>query len=111
MFVKVQNNNNILENKLVQIQKEASKLFRKLIPVEEEETNTNSVPITVEKEVNPTKKQSTRIPYRHPNYRKHFDQRQDQNEHKQRSYNFRSKRTQNLQPKQKTGRFIQQGNQ
>ena len=55
-FEKIHNNNNLLENKLVQIQKKASTLSRTLIPVEEEETNTNLVPITVQKEVNPTKK-------------------------------------------------------
>ena len=91
--------NNLLEKKLVQIQKEASKLSRKLILDEEEETNANSVYITVQKEVNPTKKQATRTPYRHPNYKKHFDQRQGQNEHKQRSYKFRRKRTKNIQHK------------
>ena len=73
--------------------------------------NTNSVPITVQKEVNPAEKQTTRTPYRQPNYKKHFDQHQGQNEHKQMSYNFRSERTQNMQPKQKTGRFIQQDDQ
>ena len=65
----------------------------------EEETNTNSVLVTVRREVNLAEKQTTITPYRHPNYKKHFDQREGQNEHKQRSYNFRNKRTQNLQPK------------
>ena len=75
-FKKIQNNNNLLENKLVQIQKEASRLSRKQILVEEEETNTNSVPFIVQKEVNSVEKHKTRTPYRHPNYKKHFDQRQ-----------------------------------
>ena len=85
-FEEIQNNNNLLENKLVQIQKEASRLSGKLIANEEEEANTNSVPITVQKEVNLAEKHATRTPYRNPNYRKHFDQRQGQNEHKQRDY-------------------------
>ena len=100
---------NRLQKKIVQIQKEASRLFEKQIQVEEGETNKNSVPVTVQKEVNLAEKQTTRTPYRHPNYKNHFDQRHGQNEHKQRSYNFRNKRTQNLKPKQKMGRFIQQG--
>ena len=53
-------NNNLLKNKLAQIQKEASKLSGKLIAVEKEEANTNSVPITVQKEVNLAEKQATR---------------------------------------------------
>ena len=62
-FEKIQNNNNLLENKLVQIQKEASILSRKQILVEEKEANTNSVPITVQKEFNLAEKQATRTPY------------------------------------------------
>ena len=73
-FEEIQNNNNLLENKLAQSHKEASRLSRKVIPIEEEETNTNSIPVTVQKEVNPTEKQATRTPYQHPNYKKHFDQ-------------------------------------
>ena len=69
------------------------------------------VPIIAQKEFNLAEKQATRTPYRHPNYKKHFDQRQGQNEHKQRGYKFRNERTQNLQPKQKTRIFIQQDNQ
>ena len=42
-----------MENKVAQIQKETSRIFRKQIQVEEEEINTNSVFITVQKEVNP----------------------------------------------------------
>ena len=91
----IQNNNNLLENKLVQIQKEASRLSEKLIAVEEEEAITNLVPITIQNEVNLAEKQATRTPYQHPNYKKHFDQQQGQNEHKQRGYKFRSNRTQN----------------
>ena len=93
-FEKIQNNNNLLENKLVQIQKEASRLSGKQIQVEKENTNTNLVPVTVPKEVNPAEKQTTRTPYRHPNYKKHFDQPQGQNKHKQRRYDFRRERTQ-----------------
>ena len=94
--MKIPNNNKLLENKLVQIQKEASIISGKLIADEEEEANKNSVPITVQKEFNLAEKKATKTPYRHPNYKKHFDQRQGQNEHKQRGYKFRNKRTQNL---------------
>ena len=73
-FENIQNNNNLLENKLVQIQKEASRLSGKLIAVEEKKANTNLVPIIVQNEVNLAKKQATRTPYRHPNYKKHFYQ-------------------------------------
>ena len=31
-------------------------------------------------------KQTTHAPYRHPNYNRHFDQRQGKNEHSQKSY-------------------------
>ena len=71
----IQSNNNLLENKVAQIQKEASKLSGKQIQVEEEEINTNLVFVTVQKEVNPAEKQTTKTPYRHPNYKRHFDQR------------------------------------
>ena len=74
MFEKIQNNNNLLQKKLVQIHKEESKLSSEQIIVEEEETNTNSFPITVQKEVNLAEKQTTRNPDQHPNYKKHFDQ-------------------------------------
>ena len=73
--------------------------------------NTNLVPIIVQKEVNPAEKQATRNPDRHPNYKKHFDQRQGQNEHKQKGYKLRSERTQNLHPQQKMRIFIQQDDQ
>ena len=55
----------------------------------EKEANTNLVLVTVKKESNLVKKQTTRNPYRHPNYKNHFYQRQGQNEHKQRRYDFR----------------------
>ena len=54
------------------------------------------------------KKQTTRNHYRHPNYKTHFDQRQGQNEHKQRSDDFRKERTQNQQTKQKKRSSIRQ---
>ena len=53
MFEKIQSNNNLLENKVAQIQKEASRLSRKKIQVEEKEINTNSVFVIVQKDVNP----------------------------------------------------------
>ena len=93
-FEKIQNNNNILENKLVQIQKKASRLSGKQAQVEEEKTNTNLVLVIVQKELNTAKKQAIRNLDRHPNYKKHFDQQQGQNEHKQRRYDFRRERTQ-----------------
>ena len=52
-----------------------------------------------------------KIPYRHPNHKIHFDQRQGQNVHKQRGYDVKCEGTQNLQPKKKTRSFIQQGDQ
>ena len=82
-FKKIQYDNKLLENKLEQILKEASKLSVKQIHVGEQE-------------VNLVKKQTIKTPYRHPNYKNHFDQRQGQNEHKQKSYDFRrKKKTQN----------------
>ena len=53
-FEKIQNNNNLLENKLVQIQKEVLRRNNKLVQFEEETTNRNLVPFTVQKEVNTT---------------------------------------------------------
>ena len=73
-FEKIQSNNNLLENKVAQIWKEASRLSGKQILVEKEEININSVFVTIQKVVNPTKKQTTKTPYRHPNYKRHFDQ-------------------------------------
>ena len=103
-----QNNNNLLENKLVQIHKEASRLSEIQIKVEEEETNTNLVPVIVRKKVNLAEKQTTRTHFQHPNYKNHRDQRHGQNEHKQMRYDFRRERTQNEQAKHKTRNSIQQ---
>ena len=69
------------------------------------------VPATVQKKDNPAEKTTSRPTYRHPNYKKHFDQRQGQNEHKQRRYDFIREITQNEQPKQKTRSAIQQSGQ
>ena len=79
--------------------------------VEENKANTNPVINTDKKEVNPANEQTIKTPYRHPNYKSHFDQRQGQNVHKQRGYDVKCEGTQNLQPKQKTRSFIQQGDQ
>ena len=57
--------------------------------VEEKEANTNPVINTVKKELNPAEEQTTKTPYRHPNYKLPFDQRQGQNEHTQRRDNVR----------------------
>ena len=61
----------------------------------EKEANTNPVLVTVKKEANLVKKQTTKTPYRYPNYKNYFDQRQGQgqNEHKQRSYDFKRENT------------------
>ena len=64
---KIQSYNTLLENKLEQIQKKASRFSGKQIQVKEQETT----PI----------KKTTKTPYRHPNHKNHFDQRQGQNEH------------------------------
>ena len=69
------------------------------------------VPATIQKKDNPAEKTTTRPTYRQPNYKKHFDQREGQNEHKQRSYDFRRERTKNEQAKQKTRSSIHQSNQ
>ena len=53
---KIQSNNTLLENKLEQIQKEASRLSGKQIQVKEQEAT-------------PVKKQTTKTPYRHPNHK------------------------------------------
>ena len=65
---KIQYDNKLLENKIEQILKEASRPS--------------------------IKKQTIKTPYWHPNYKNHFDQRQGQNEHKQRSCDFRKETTQ-----------------
>ena len=62
MCEKIQSNNNILENKVAQIHKEASRVSGKQIQVEEE-ANTNLVPITVQEEVSLAEKQARRTPY------------------------------------------------
>ena len=41
----------------------------------EKEANANIVLVTDQEEANLVKKQTTRNPYRHPNYKTHFDQR------------------------------------
>ena len=65
----------------MQIQKESYRLSEKQIQVDEEETKTNSVLITVQKEFNPTEKWTIKTPYRHPNYKRPFDEWQGKNEH------------------------------
>ena len=84
-FKKIQYDNKLLENKLEQILKEASKLS--------------------------IKKQTIKTPYRLPNYKNNFNQWHGQNEHKQRSYDFRKETTQNQQSTQKTRSSIQQSGQ
>ena len=74
MFEKIPSNNNLLENKVEQIQKDTFRLLGKQMQVEEEEININSVFVTFQKEVNLAEKQTTRNPDQHPNYKKHFDQ-------------------------------------
>ena len=81
-FKKIQYDNNLLENKLDQILKEASRLS--------------------------IKKQTIKTPYRHPNYKNHLDQRHGQNEHKQRSYDFIKEKRKNQQTKQKMRSSIKQ---
>ena len=61
--------------------------------------------------MNPTKKQTTKSPYRHPNYKRHFDQRQGQNEHTHKSYVVRQARTSNQHTKQQTRRTTPQSHQ
>ena len=92
----------------MQIQKEATRFFIKQIQDEGEEINTNSVFITVQKEFNPAKKQTTKTTYRHPNYKCHFDQRRGQNEHIQKSYVVRQVRTSNQHTKQQMRRTTPQ---
>ena len=76
-FEKIQSKNNLLENKIAKIQKEASRLSGKKFQVEE----VNSIIIIDKKEVNTSEEQTIRTRYRHPNYKRYFDQRQVQNEH------------------------------
>ena len=68
-FKKIQYNNKLLENKIAQTLKEASRLSVKQIQIGEQAVN--------------LEKKTIRTPYRHSNYKKHLDQRQGQNEHKQ----------------------------
>ena len=77
--------------------------------VEENKANTNPVINTDKKEVNPANEKTIKTPYRQPNYTSHFYKWQGQNVHKQRGYDVKCEGTQNLQPKQKTRSFIQQG--
>ena len=70
---KIQNHNNLLENQEAQIQENASKK-----QIEE----VKKVLILVQKK----EEQTTPTPYRHPNYNRHFDQRQGQNEYSQKTY-------------------------
>ena len=63
------------------IQESTSKPLGSKKQVEEKEANTNPFINTVKKEVNPAEEQTTKTPYRHPNYKRPFDQRQGQNEH------------------------------
>ena len=72
--------------------------------VEEKEANTNPVINTVKKEVNLGEEQTTKNPYRHPNYKCPFDQRQGENEHTQRRDKVRQARTSNKNTKQQTRR-------
>ena len=67
------NHNNLLENQEAQMQENASKN-----QIEEVKT----VLAAVQKK----EEQTTPTPYRHPNYNRHFDQRQDQNEYSQKTY-------------------------
>ena len=95
---KFQNDNMQLENKSEKIQNEALK---------PQETKTQlSTQINAKKMALVKDNDIVKIPYRHPNHKSHFDQRQDQNVHKQRGYDFKCEGTQNLQPKQKTRSFI-----
>ena len=73
MIRNLNNDNDSLENKLEQIQKRTSNPLDSKIQVEKKEANKNPVVITVQNEANLVKKQTTRTPYRHPNYKKHFD--------------------------------------
>ena len=78
----LKNDKYLIGSKLENIQERTSKPLGSKKEVEEKEANTNPVINTVKKEVNPAKEQTTKTPYRHPNYKRPFDQRQGQNEHK-----------------------------
>ena len=64
-FEKIHNKNNLLENIIAQIQREAYRLSKKQSQFEE----VKAVLIAVKKE-----EKKTNTPYRHPNYNRHFDQ-------------------------------------
>ena len=72
-FEKIQRHNNLVENKVEQIEEDASRNQVKEV---------NVVLTVVQKE----EKQTTHTPYKHPNYNRYFDQRQGQHEHSQKSY-------------------------
>ena len=74
MIRNLKNDKVSLGNKLEQIQKRTSNPLNSKSQVQEKEANTNPVINTVKKEVNPTEEQTTKTPYRHPNYKHHFDQ-------------------------------------
>ena len=73
MTKNLKNDKDSLENKLEQIQRKSKPLDSK-IQVEEKEENTNPVLVKVQKEANLVKKQTTRTPYRHPNYNFFYQQ-------------------------------------
>ena len=75
---KIQNHNNLLENQEAQIQENAPKN-----QIEEMKTVLTAVQKKVEQTI-PT-------PYIHPNYNRHFDQRQGQNEYLQKTYVYMRK--------------------
>ena len=56
------------------LSKEGTSFGEDKIQIEEEKINTELVFIIAQKVVNPAEKQTTRTPYRHPNYKRHFDQ-------------------------------------
>jgi len=82
MIRNLKNAKDLVGNKLVHIQKRTSKILGSKKQVEENKANTNPVINTDKKEVNPANEQTIKTPYRHPNYKSHFDQREGQNVHK-----------------------------
>ena len=73
MLRNLQNDKYLLITKLANIHERTSKPLGSKKQVEEKEANTNSVINIVKKEVNPAEEQTTKTPYRHPNYKHHFD--------------------------------------
>ena len=65
-FEKIQSKKNLLEKKIVQIQKEASRLSEK----QSEFKEVKEVLVAIQKE----EKHSKHMPYIHPKYNRHFDQ-------------------------------------